>query len=749
MPVKMKGREGRGPGGAGSAVTQSPRRDKHEGCTVHVGGVGGFLETPLMLREHCEDHFGPVLACTVRIRHGVVGKTSWALVTYTKKEFADTMVMVMGDPVNLDPNAPGNERETAISLREKSRAQAYYLSTRAANMRDFPSEEAFISALGPIKTVDRLQVMGSVGSMGSTMRKHQEEVEKEMAFQARRIRAPHERYADAVLASRQKLNSLESGYLVVLKDLELQDDPHHRGWDVRVRPKDRMSDLMKKIRERIPSMSNAEGIVRMDGEVQKGLEKRIITVRQMKHAKTYLIMRRAAPLNTAEAFELAMRFRRDDDSFKFFQTNGAVDMLFLVLSMQRIWREKQGNVKAAEHSHTNERLRAGLIIHRSYRRWMAKEVYRTLLAEPEPEVEQPLQDAATAKATAAAAARSAAKWRVARSKLKVVTALKVGASKQPQQKSPAAAVAAMRRKNTTPEQRWDKVRAAAKFRSTLRAHLSKGDVRLALAHIRMAQAAVGYSRKVHMSDIVLAAEAKAKADAAAAAANQPAGRMVGASGVAAERQPHGTRLRGSVVANTMAEGDKESDMVAVPILGKAFVVEKKDKADNGKLVLSVDPKRVVSQRERTAQLAKPIERPRPPARPQPMSKANYVLSSGGSGWMKPVSPAPVPSCATESVLLSGPSPKQSPRQRRAPLTPQQVLARRGYLTPRDLQYIGASSPMLLMSQQQQRRSVRPHSAAAPSTTATATAAADGRPDNVGTPQWVRPASASAVLSEVR
>eukprot|EP01046_Picozoa_sp_COSAG06_P026985 COSAG06_NODE_2354_length_7021_cov_10.485264_11_plen_33_part_01 len=32
-------------------VTQSPRRDKHEGCTVHVGGVGGFLETPLMLRE--------------------------------------------------------------------------------------------------------------------------------------------------------------------------------------------------------------------------------------------------------------------------------------------------------------------------------------------------------------------------------------------------------------------------------------------------------------------------------------------------------------------------------------------------------------------------------------------------------------------------------------------------------------------------------------------------------------------------
>ena len=64
----------------------------------------------------------------------------------------------------------------------------------------------------------------------------------------------------------------------------------------------------------------------------------------------------------------------------------------------------------------------------------------------------------------------------------------------------------------------------------------------------------------------------------------------------------------------------------------------------------------------------------------------------------------VPKDVTESSLLVGPEPPPSQRQKRAPLTPVQLLARRGYLTPKDVMYtpeqMGAS------------QSARPSSAAA-------------------------------------
>ena len=76
-------------------------RDKLEGCTLHIGGVTGVLESPGVLREVLHD-YGGVLAVTLRfrphrVRDGVLveGKFSWALATFESPSIADEVVRFM------------------------------------------------------------------------------------------------------------------------------------------------------------------------------------------------------------------------------------------------------------------------------------------------------------------------------------------------------------------------------------------------------------------------------------------------------------------------------------------------------------------------------------------------------------------------------------------------------------------------------------------------------------------------------
>ena len=277
--------------------------------------------------------------------------------------------------------------------------QARFRAERQASLNEDPHQEAVLVQLGPLRLVDRLQVMGSVGGMGTTMRKHQAEVEKEIKFQAGRVRAPFERYADAVLASNLKHDWQDPGCLIVLKDEERQHEPNHRGWDIRVRPKDEMFTFLKKIRERVPGMMDAEGIVRTDVEASKGLKKRVRSIRQMKHGRTYLIRRRTAALGLAEAFELAQRFKSDVDpddeasvmsklvSLKSPSYLGAVmevqrtlgskkqqDTYTIITTLQAIYRGKQARLAFVDKSFEMARIRAILTLQRVARGWMARRV---------------------------------------------------------------------------------------------------------------------------------------------------------------------------------------------------------------------------------------------------------------------------------------------------------------------------------------------------------------------------------------
>ena len=92
----------------------------------------------------------------------------------------------------------------------------------------------------------------------------------------------------------------------------------------------------------------------------------------------------------------------------------------------------------------------------------------------------------------------------------------------------------------------------------------------------------------------------------------------------------------------------------------------------------------------------------------------------------------VPKDVTESSLLVGPEPPPSQRQKRAPLTPVQLLARRGYLTPKDVMY------MFTPERMGASQSARPSSAAAtPSPRAARASYTAATP-----PPKQRPASAS-------
>lgn len=643
-------------------------KDKHEGCTVHVGGVTSLMEQEQRLREFCEDSFGPVHAVTVRIRHDVPGKTSWALVTFESKPCASQMITAMGPTVVVDTKLPGHEDETVFALREKARLQAQYLAERKLNMEHNRQEELIIRVLGPVRRVDRLQVMASAGSMGTVMRKHQEDVNRALELESRRVRAPHERYADAVLASRVRRDDQESGYLVVLKDEARQQDPTHRGWDVRVRPRDRMLDLMTKIRQRIDGMRDAEGIVRTDAEVQMGRKRRILTVRQMKHASTYLIRHRSAPLSASETFAVAMRFYLNDEAFKWSrgpQLNG------VVIKVQRQFRARASLREAQERKFAAMRNSAAITVQCCWRVWISQQVYKTL-AEPKSWV--PPRVSALATETASPAKTTGNRWGMVRSAFGNKEQLqKELAQKRAKQEAKQEAA----RREMSAAARWDDLRKTILFQTAILSKVATGEATAALKYIRKAQSALGYQYRRQIQKV---AEPAVSADR-----GDRAGLKMVANNKQAARKRASKRWRSAHVETTT----KAKTVKAIKETARSDDRPARSRQP-GQLNVLLDSVQKITegydaakeQRLRAASLAKPTHRICPPPRPSPMSMANYVITGGDDSWNTPVTP-PAPSSAKERALLIGGAPP-SPRQRRAMLSVQQVLARRGYLTPRDL-----------------------------------------------------------------
>jgi hypothetical protein len=704
------------------------RVDKHEGCTVHVGGVTGFLEDESLLQDFCQDHFGPVLAATVRIRHDQPGKTSWAMVTFSTRECAEQMITVLGPDVVLDPRHPGNEHDNLHTLREKAKLQDIYKSECVEILKDSPEHGAAIVGLGPIRLVDRLQVWGSSGSMGKVFGKHQRQVDKEVQFQARRVKSSRERYADAVLASRLKREYQDPGFLVVLKDEARKHDPLHRGWDVRVRPRDRMFDLMRKIRERLDGMADAEGIVRTDSDpaLKLGRKARIRAVQQMKHARTYLIRRRAAPLPADVAFELGMRFERDDPHFQWKNANGSAQKHELVVNMQRIYRLKAGRKKKLESEVHMERTRAAVTVQSMWRMWISRIVYTAFhrQSHEKPSFRENVVPTRQVVEVQNKGARS--KWGTVRSQHESNDSLQQQLAKKHAKNGEAA------RKQRLTRQRWDKLRRTDAFQSVVMAKTGDGDLLGAFRHVRAAQARLCYRLEWQKT----AALAKEKADAATAesalaeqALNLAQRRRRGAIG---------RQMKIDAVATSSAAATKRklrpsksgSGTSSDVLLQSAIKVA--DRYD-----------RIQEQRTRLENLAKPTPRVCPPPRPAPMSTANYIVSGGEDcSSYKPVVPVPTPASAKEAALLmSGGSPTSSlsPRQRRATLSAAQLLARRGYLTPRDLSRMdatrGSSTGLTPGSGSSPDRTARP-------STAVPVPVASETPGMEKTPNSARPASAS-------
>ena len=625
-------------------------KDRHEGCTVHVGGVTGFLEESSFLKEFCEDTFGPVLAAHVRLRHDTPGKTSWALVTYQRKELAQHMAVVMGPAVVVpDPKAPGNE-----SLKEKARMQARFRAECAEIANESPEEGAVVAALGPVKLVDRLQVLGSTGRMGSVMRAHQKEVEQQLAFLRQRVRPTREHYADAVLASHIRRGYQEPSHLVVLKDEARQHDADHRGWDVRVRPKDQMFDLMRKIRERIDGMADAEGIIRTDEEVKMGRKLRIRTVRQMKHARTYLIRHRAAPLTADEAFELAVRFARDEENAKWsgFGINDRI-----VVKMQRMYRARMARRIALEQADLMARHHGAVQVQCAWRKWITREIYTALSTSTKPSFSQKAM--ADGHGMVEAVHKPHSTWGTLRSIL--------GVDEQLQQRNPKKDTTGKEDVAHTVRERWNKVRSSHHFRTVVLKKIFDGNLLGAFRHVRVAQHQCTQEFKKYFQVV----QEQADILKAEHAAKRAQGRWRGALA--------------KVSADTAKTTEDRRNQTKPRDPGRSV-----HRAGFNIAMVSADLVKLSpqSQAKKAAILAKSIERVSPSPRPPPMATANY--SVGGAedcSWNKPVMPVPMPRSATEAALLMSGGPRlssPSPRQRRATLSAQQLLARRGYLTPRDL-----------------------------------------------------------------
>eukprot|EP01043_Picozoa_sp_COSAG02_P002311 COSAG02_NODE_53_length_44062_cov_22.860223_21_plen_695_part_00 len=647
------------------------RNDQHEGCTVHVGGVTGFLEKEPLLHDFCEDHFGTVLAATVRIRNHVPGKTSWAMVTFSTKECAEQMIMILGPDIVLDPKYPGNEHDTLHTLKEKQRLQNYYKAERSEIVGENPEEGAAIIGIGPVRRVDRLQVWGSSGSMGKVFAKHQLQVQKQLLFLKRRVKPSRERYADAVLASRLKRGYQEPGYLVVLKDELLQHNPNHRGWDVRVRPKDRMFDLMRKIRERVDGMADAEGIVRNDTEVQLGRKRRIRTVRQMKHSRTYLIRRRSAALGTVEALEIAMRFEQDDPNFKWVHKKTSKHQL--VVTMQRIYRQKTDRQQKYEQQLHMVRARAAMVLQRSWRKWMTRQICSALHTFKTPRfrtLEMTFTGAVEARAT-----KSTSKWGKVRSQLAETDRIK-------QQLGKRSAIADENaRKQRLARGHWDDLRQQDAFRTVVMRKTLDGDFAGAFRHVRTAQAALNARYELQWKKTAVLAQDRANAAAVEAA-------RVHQELALTQRRWQGARNR-VVTIEAATKDAKTRNVRGGSVSSSADDVRFMNSAAKAAYMYG----RARQQRARAACLAKPACRVCPPPRPAPMSTANYIVSGGEDcSWNEPVAPVPTPTGSKEKALLmSGGSPSSSPslRQQRARLSTKRLLARRGYLTPRDLARIEA------------------------------------------------------------
>ena len=424
-----------------------------------------------------------------------------------------------------------------------------------------------------------------------------------------------------------------------------------------------MFGLMRKIRGRIDGMAAAEGIVRTDEEVKMGRKLRIRTVRQMKHGRTYLIRRRAAPLTAEEAFELAVHFTRNAEqaSRSSFGLNDRV-----VVKMQRMYRARIARRVELKRAVLMARHRGAVKVQCAWRKWLTREIF-TALSTPgaKPSFRQ------TAKAggrdiVVEAMQKPHSKWGAVRSILAI------------DEQIPKKDMIAKQDVVRTARERWNKVRSSRNFRVVVLKKIFDGNLLGAFRHVRAAQhhCTQEFTKYVQVvqeqADILKAEHAAKRAQERwrGALANVSADTAKTTKGRGKQTKPRDLSQSGQRAGFNIA-------MVSAELLDK------------------LPPK---NQAEKAATLAKPTPRVCPPPQPPPMARANYTV--GGvedCSWNKPVMPAPIPTSATEAALLMSGGPRlssPSPRQRRATLSAQQLLERRGYLTPRDLGVMrGPSTPL--------------------------------------------------------
>ena len=133
----------------------------------------------------------------------------------------------------------------------------------------------------------------------------------------------------------------------------------------------RMGDLLKKVRQRIPGMENAEGIVRVKLDAMKyGF--RVASTSQLKQGWTYLIRRRSPPL-TAEELAAWIDSRR------------ILDLFPIVTRIQAAFRGRNVRRHYSEHTKVIQRIAAATKIQAVYRGRMVRKLLQIVVTNSEPE----------------------------------------------------------------------------------------------------------------------------------------------------------------------------------------------------------------------------------------------------------------------------------------------------------------------------------------------------------------------------